>query len=288
MTIFDPEDVADDLEPGTKPDSEDDKDDADKDTAPDFKDFRIPDDYEDEDLRGLDGQSLLQALKQSKELTKRAIEQANSVSGAATAAATAATVAATAGTRPAAVKPTEITKEDLLLADPVIINKKLDDIFAEKARPVLIEQFTRMSHQALALARTDTKNMPFWEEYEDEIVARANKLSVDLTANMETWKGLYAQVTALHQPEIIEREVAKRLKKGEDDNSDGAGDKGGGGGGDKVGRRVRVVDTGETGKGGGGGGGGDGAAGLNDEQRRTANLLGVSHEDYAKYAKEEE
>lgn len=285
--IFDPEDVAEDLEPGVKPEGEGEgeEDDDKKPDAPSFSDFRVPDDYEDESLRGLDGQSLIQALKQSKELTKRAIEQANSASGAATAAATAAVAAA--GTKTADVPaPTEITKEDLLLADPAIINQKISDIFAEKARPVLIEQYNKMSHQALALAKTNKKSMPWWDDYEDEIITEANKLPVNMTASLDTWVGLYGTVTARHHEEIIDKEIEKREKKSKSNaEEDGAGTKDvtGDKSTDLTGRRVTVVDAGERGK-GGGGGGKRALPKLDDDQRRTARLLGVAEEDYAKYA----
>ena len=264
-----------------------------KDKKPSFADFRVPDDHEDETLRGLSGPELINTLKASKELTKRAIEQANSASSAATAAANAANVAAVAGSRATVEtpKPTELTKEDLLLADPNVVNAKISAIFAEKARPVLVEQYTKMSHQAIALAKQDKKAMPHWDKYEDEILKEAAPLSVDVTANMSTWKHLYATVIGRHQEEIIEEEVARRIKKKDDPDPDSDNDL------DPsatvvnreslVGKRVTVGSTGERGK-GGGGGGKKALPKLNDEQRVTAARLGVSEEDYASYLIEEE
>ncbi len=258
----------------------------DKDKKPSFSDFRVPDDHEDQSLRGLSGPELINTLKASKELTRRAIEQANSASGAANAAANAANVAA-AGSRTAdPPAPTTLTKEDLLLADPKIVNDKIAAIFQEKARPVLIEQYTKMSHQAIALARQDKKAMPHWDEYEAEIIREASPLSLDVTANMSTWGHLYATVVGRHQNEIIEREITKRTKEKDDPDLDPdlpskVVDRE-----NLVGKRVTVGSTGERGK--GGGGGGKSPPKLDDQQRATAARLGVSEEDYASYLPDEE
>ncbi len=282
---FDPAEL--DEEGNVKP-AEEEEEKGDK--KPSLSDFRVPDDYEDESLRGLSGAELINTLKQSKELTRRAIEQANSASSAATAAANAANVAAAAGTRtveePA---PTALTKEDLLLADPKVVNDKIAAIFQEKARPVLIEQYTKMTHQAIALAKHDKEAMPYWSEYEDEIIKEASTLSLDVTANMATWKHLYATVIGRHQNEIIDKEIAKRAKKkdDEDDPDLPATTRTAEERESLVGRRVTVGSTGERGK-GGGGGGKKGPAKLDDEQRATASRLGVSEEEYAAYLPDEE
>lgn len=278
---FDPVEVE---EEGDKKGGEEDGD-----KKPSFSDFRVPDDHEDESLRGLSGPELINTLKASKELTRRAIEQANSASSAANAAANAANVAAVAGSRTVdAPKPTELTKEDLLLADPKIVNDKIAAIFQEKARPVLIEQYTKMTHQAIALSKQDKKAMPYWDEYEGEIIKEAGSLSLDVTANMSTWKHLYGTVTARHQEEIIDREITRRAKAKEDeDNPDlpsttpTATERD-----NLVGKRVTVGSTGERGK-GGGGGGKRALPKLDDAQRATAARLGVSEEDYASYLPEE-
>ena len=260
---------------------------GDGDKKPSFSDFRVPDDHEDEALRGLSGAELLNTLKSSKELTRRAIEQANSASEAATAAANAANVAA-AGTRTAEpAKPTELTKEDLLLADPKIVNDKIAAIFNEKARPVLVEQYTKMSNQAIAIARHDKKAMPHWDDYEDEIIKEAGPLSVDVTANQGTWKTLYATVIGRHQEEIIEKEITRRTKKKDDDDLDLDPTATVENRADLVGRKVTVGSTGERGK-GGGGGGKKGLPKLDDEQRAAARALGVTEKEYAAYLPDEE
>ncbi len=284
---FDPADLDDE---GNLKVGDGDGEEEDKDKKPSFSDFRVPDDHEDETLRGLSGPELINTLKASKELTRRAIEQANSASGAANAAANAANVAA-AGSRTAdPPAPTELTKEDLLLADPKVVNDKIAAIFAEKARPVLIEQYTKMSHQAIALAKQDKKVMPYWDEYEDEIIKEAAPLSLDVTANMATWRHLYGTVTARHQNEIIDKEISRRAKEKEDEDDPDLPattrtqleDKD-----NLVGKRVTVGSTGERGK-GGGGGGKKGPRKLDDVQRATAARLGVSEEDYAAYLPDEE
>jgi uncharacterized membrane protein len=262
----------------------------DKDKAPSFSDFHVPDDHEDESLRGLSGAELISTLNASKELTKRAIEQANSASNAANAAANAANVAAAAGVKtvePAA--PTVLTKEDLLLADPDVVNKKIADIFAEKARPVLIEQYNKMSHQAIALARQDKEKMPHWDRYEAEIIKEAAPLSLNVTANMSTWTHLYATVIGRHQNELIEEEVVRRTKKKKEEDDDPDLDPSATvvNRESLVGKRVTVGSTGERGK-GGGGGGKKSPRKLNDEQRATAARLGVSEDDYAAYLPDEE
>lgn len=281
---FDPAELEE--EEGAKPEEGEGEDDGDK--KPSFSDFHVPDDYEDEELRGLSGAELLSTLKQSRELTKRAIEQANSASGAANAAANAANAAASAS-RPASAPaaPTELTKEDLLLGDPKVVNEKIAAIFAEKARPVLVEQYTKMTHQAIELARRDTERMPYWSDYETEILNEARNLSLDVTSNMATWTHLYSTVTGRHQKEIIEKEIAKRTEKGDDETDLPPTATAAPISADLVGRRVTVGATGERGK-GGGGGGKKGAPKLNDEQRRAAHLLGVAEEDYARYLPEEE
>ena len=263
------------------------------DKKPSISDYRVPDDHEEESLRGLSGAELINTLKASKELTRRAIEQANTATTAANTAANAANIAATAGTRTGdPPKPTELTKEDLLLADPKIVNDKISAIFNEKARPVLIEQYTKMTHQAIALAKHEKKEMPHWDEYEAEIIKEAAPLSLDVTANMATWKHLYGVVTGRHQNEIIEREIAKRTKKKEDDDDDddldaSATTRTEADRTDLVGKRVTVGSTGERGK-GGKTGGSKTAPKLNDEQRAAARALGVTEEEYAAYLPDEE
>jgi hypothetical protein len=270
---FEPVDLE---EEGTKTGEED------GDESISFSDYRVPDDHEDESLRGLSGPELINTLRQSKELTRRAIEQANSASGAANAAANAANIAAVSSRSNVDMPaPTALTKEDLLLADPKIVNDKIAAIFQEKARPVLIEQYTKMSQQAIALSRHDKKAMPYWDDYEDEIIREAGSLSLDVTANMGTWKHLYASVVGRHQSDITKKEII-RLMNEKDDPAPIRTEEDSG---NLVGKRVTVGSTGERGK--GGGGGRKSAPKLDDEQRAAARALGVSEEEYAAYLPQE-
>lgn len=236
--------------------------------------WRVPDDYEDADLRGLDGPAVVKLLQQSKDLTRRVLDQSKSTADAAVAAAHAAS-SRPAADNAAAEEDYRLTKEELLTGDPDVVNRKLDALFSAKATPVVTELYRVASYNSLAAAKTDA-SMPYFQDYEDEIVRLANDLPLNVTANPQTWKHLYSRVVSLHQDEIIEKEIERRTKdKGGEEKPP-----------ERNGRRPDP--SGSTGDAGRGGPPAAAQRQLSTEQKRMARLLGVSEEDYLKHMPDEE
>lgn len=247
-----------------------------------LRDLRVPDDYEDEDLRGVDGQTLLHLLKTSKEVTKRAIEQANAATASSSAAAASAASLAMRD-QPGQQQPPDhlLTKDELITGDPDAINNKLERLFAAKAAPLVNSIYQGFSQQAYMLAKNDKANMPYFEEFEDEILEEAKRLTVGQTASMDTWRHLYHGVENRHRDTIIDREVKKRLEA-----------QGGGNGGRSTAQpelqpgRSTSASLAERGS-GAGGDKIDPVSRLSDDQKRYARLLGVKPEEAAQYLPEE-
>lgn len=248
--------------------------------TPSLRDARVPDDYEDEDLRGVDAQTLLQLLKTSKEVTKRAVEQANAATASAqSAAASAASVALGRDDRRDTSEDYLLTKEELLTGDPESINRKLDQLFQAKAAPLLGSIYQGFSAQAYQIAKADS-SMPYWKDYEGEILGVARTLPVNQTASLDTWRRVYNHVLDQHRDEIFEKEINRRMEE-----------RNGGGAARAPGSptlqpgRSSSMSIGERGSGSPSKDRPEDK--LSDEQKRYARLLGVKLDEAAKYLIEE-
>ena len=216
------------------------------------KKLTVPDDFADASLRGKTVEDLALELTSARADAAAARKLAQDTS---TAIASALTTPAKSDESPDYY----FTDEDLLTNSAAVLNAKLDKMFAAKATPLQLENYQILSQQAYAVARGDSQNMPFFGEYEGEILALAGKTHVQLTARLGTWYELYNRVTSSHQSEITEKLVRKRLEAERGSIRPAPdGERG----------RASTVST-------------NGKDELSDREKLVANALGVSHADYA-------
>jgi hypothetical protein len=166
--------------------------------------------------------------------------------------------------QPAAAAPVrkediELTSEDLVGDDPGKVNTKLNRLFEAKAAPVINELLQNQSNQIHTLMRAHP-SMPYFQRYEQEILASANRLPVSATAKAETWQLLYQTTVAQHLPEILNEQKAEW---------------------------ERARSTPPPSERGRGGPPNQQRRGLSDEQKTIARSLGVSEEEYLKFLPQE-
>lgn len=154
----------------------------------------------------------------------------------------------------------ELTAEDLVGDDPSKVNAKLNRLFEAKAAPVVNELLQNQAAQLHTVLRTHP-NMPYFQKYEQEILAAAGRMPVAQMAKAETWQLLYQTAVANHINEII---ADQRNEWERAHNAPPPIERGRGG---------PVINQRRT---------------LTPEQQATARMLGVSDEDYMKFLPVEE
>lgn len=226
----------------------------------DVNQLKIPDDHEDETLRGKTVSQLVNEMNTLKATARSAIDHSTAVAAAAARAMPHANQPAPQ--RAAEVDPNEylITNEDLLAQDTKTLNDKVQRMFEAKATPLLLEQYQNSSIVALQASRNDKRNMPYFEHFEQEIMQLAAQRKVNETARLDTWYKMYNEVVARHQPEITEHIVQQRLAE-------------------ERAKASPPVPQMERGR----GGAVASSPTLTDDEKRVATQMGVSFEDYLKH-----
>lgn len=209
--------------------------------------FRFGDDAP-EDLRGKTAAEVAQLYSTTREAARVAFEQLR------------ATPPAPAAPPAARKEEVDLTAEDLMGTDPDKVNQKLNKLFESKAAPVIGELLQNQSQQMYTIMRTHP-SLPYFQKYEQEILAAAAKLPVAATAKAETWQLLYQTSVAQHLPEIL----AESRRSWEQESKGPPPVERGRGGPPLQQRR-----------------------GITPEQQQVARNLGVSDEEYLKYAVAEE
>lgn len=155
-----------------------------------------------------------------------------------------------------AQEPVSFTEEDFLGADPQVFQQKLDQFFAQRTQPMLVEYYTGQAQMQYQNAKNNPR-MKYFKDYEGEILQMAQQLPVNQVANPSTWEGLYSIVVQRHLDEIIQKEASRpKPRVPVTERGTGAG----------TGRKTRTPQ-------------------LTAQERKVADALGISHDQYARLQK---
>jgi NADH dehydrogenase/NADH:ubiquinone oxidoreductase subunit G len=141
------------------------------------------------------------------------------------------------------------------------VDRRLDALLAEKAGP-FVEQMFR--NQAVAALQMASERLPYFGVLQQEIIAEAQKYTVDQLANPQAWKVLHDMVAARHVDELAEMK-AREMQAGDN-------------------RRGGLPPASAPGRAGGGGGSGKTRkVQLSAEEKAMADGLGITYKEWAEW-----